>query len=166
MSKTRYQLQESYESVIRKFDEIDNSMKRTEGLIKGLYFLLGIIFVVTIMSGCSMNGGVAENVINRQLELKISEIAEKDVDAARLLREVVDSVAPNRAFPADPANELNCETYYFDTPGIEPHSVCKEKSKSTDLESVYDWDIIMESILCYMVIIWYACNQRIYTSTC
>ena len=39
MSKTRYQLQESYESVIRKFDEIDNSMKRTEGLIKGFICL-------------------------------------------------------------------------------------------------------------------------------
>ena len=42
MSKTRYQLQESYESVIKKFDEIDNSMKRTEGLIKGLYFYWGL----------------------------------------------------------------------------------------------------------------------------
>ena len=138
MRKTRYQLQESYESVIKKFDEIDNSMKRTEGLIKGLYFLLGIIFVVTIMSGCSMNGGVVENVVNRQVEAKIAELAEKDVDAARVVREIVDSVAPNRAFPADPANELNCETYYFDTQGIEPHRVCKEKSKSTDLESVND----------------------------
>ena len=103
MSKTRYQLQESYESVIKKFDEIDNSMKRTEGLIKGLYFLLGIIFVVTIMSGCSMNGGVVENVVNRQVEAKIAELAEKDVDAARVVREIVDSVAPNRAF-ADPTN--------------------------------------------------------------
>ena len=138
MSKTRYQLQESYESVIKKFDEIDNSMKRTEGLIKGLYFLLGIIFVVTIMSGCSMNGGVVENVVNRQVEAKIAELAEKDVDAARVVREIVDSVAPNRAFPADPANELNCETYYFDPQGIEPHRVCKEKGQSTDLESVND----------------------------
>ena len=50
MSKTRYSVTRAHESVLKKFDEIDNSMKRTEGLIKGLYFLLGIIFVVTIMS--------------------------------------------------------------------------------------------------------------------
>ena len=143
MSKTRYQLQESYESVIKKVWWDWQQYEKNWRLNQRFIFF-----------------------INRQLELKISEIAEKDVDAARLLREVVDSVAPNRAFPADPANELNCETYYFDTPGIEPHSVCKEKSKSTDLESVDDWGIIMESILCYMVIIWFACNQRIYTSTC
>ena len=69
-----------------------------------------------------MNGGVVENVVNRQVEAKI-ELAEKDVDASRVVREIVDSVAPIVEHIRRPANELNCETYYFDTQGIEPSSV-------------------------------------------
>ena len=116
MSKTRYQLQESYESVIKKFDEIDNSMKRTEGLIKGLYFLLGIIFVVTIMLlAVHANGGVVENVVNRQVEAKIGRTCRKGCLRLRVVREIVDSVAPTEHFLRRSANELNCETYYFDT---------------------------------------------------
>ena len=81
-------------------------------------------------------GKVFKNVIEK--ERRGDYLGQTVQIIPHVVREIVDSVAPNRAFPADPANELNCETYYFDTQGIEPHRVCKEKSKSTDLESVND----------------------------
>lgn len=49
MSKGSYELEESYQRVIKKFDEIDINLNKTEKLIWGLYIFIPLMAVIGVL---------------------------------------------------------------------------------------------------------------------
>lgn len=49
MSKVNQELEESYQRVIDKFDEIDVNLNKTEKLIWGLYIFIPLMAVIGVL---------------------------------------------------------------------------------------------------------------------
>jgi len=49
MSKVNQELEESYQRVIDKFDEIDINLNKTEKLIWGLYIFIPLMAVIGVL---------------------------------------------------------------------------------------------------------------------
>ena len=49
MRESKKQLEQCYQRVIQKFDEIDHNLDKTEKLIWGLYIFLWIIAIIVVL---------------------------------------------------------------------------------------------------------------------
>lgn len=50
MSKGEYELEQSYQRVIKKFDEIDVNLNKTEKLIWGLYVFIPFMAIIGVLT--------------------------------------------------------------------------------------------------------------------